>query len=77
MMLFFLIMIQSFFNEDSGNVGFSSNEMGILNVDVNDIDLDDANFDEDDRETIIHVSLMAQLNTFRQHKARKKIEVKN
>ena len=33
--------------------------MGILSVDVDDINLDDANFDEGDRETIIHVSLMA------------------
>ena len=30
-----------YFNEDSGNVAFSSNEMDILNVDLNNINLDD------------------------------------
>ena len=29
-----------YFNEDSGNVVFSCNEMGILNVDLNNINLD-------------------------------------
>ena len=33
--------------------------MGILSVDVNNINLDDVNFDLDDTETIIHVRLMA------------------
>ena len=29
-----------YFNEDSGNVAFSCNEMGILNIDLNSINLD-------------------------------------
>ena len=35
-----------YFNKDSGNIVFSCNEMGILNIDLNDINLDN-NFDED------------------------------
>ena len=55
-----------FISEDSGNVTFSSNEMGILSTDLNDINLDDVNFDEDDPEAIIHVRLMAWRNRFKQ-----------
>ena len=33
--------------------------MGILSVVLNNINLDDVNFDEDDPETVIHVRLMA------------------
>ena len=32
--------------------------MGILSVDLNNINLDHVNFDEDDPETIVHVRLM-------------------
>ena len=45
------------FDEDSGNVTFSIDEMSILSVDLDKINLDDVNFDEDDPETIIHVRL--------------------
>ena len=41
-----------YFNEDPGNVAFNCNEMGILNIDLNDINLDN-NFDEDDPDTLI------------------------
>ena len=44
-----------YFNEDSGDVIFSCNEMGIFSVYLNSINLDDTNYDEDDPETIIHV----------------------
>ena len=44
-----------FFDEDSGNVTFSSDEMGILCIDLNNVNVDDVNFDEDDPGTIIHV----------------------
>ena len=47
-----------YFNEDSGNVMFSSNEMGILNIGLNNINLDN-NFDEDDPDTIIHIWILA------------------
>ena len=44
-----------FFYEDSSNVLFSSDEIGILRVDLNIINRDCVNFDEDDPETIIHL----------------------
>ena len=48
-----------FFDEDSGNVTFSSDEMGILNIDLDNITLNDVNFDGDYPETIIHIRVMA------------------
>ena len=51
-----------FFDEDSGNVTFSSDEMGILNIDLNNINLNDVNFDGDFPETIIHIRVMAWHN---------------
>ena len=48
-----------YFNEDSGNVIFTCNGTGILNIDLNNIDLDDTNYDEDDPDTIILVRLLA------------------
>ena len=41
-----------FFPEDSGDVTFCCNEIGILSVNLNNISLDN-NFDEDDPDTII------------------------
>ena len=38
-----------YFNKDSGNVVFNCNEMGILNIDLNSINLD-YTFDEDDTD---------------------------
>ena len=61
-----------FVNEDSINVTFVSDEMGILSVDLNDINLDNVNFDEDNLETIIHVRLMVWCNRFKQRKTFKK-----
>ena len=47
--------------------------MGILiSVDLNNINLDDANFSEDDPEIIIHVRLRAWCKKFKQCKACKK-----
>ena len=46
-----------------------SDEMGILCADIDNIKLDDVNFDEGDLETIIHVQHMAWCNRFKQHKA--------
>ena len=34
-----------FFDEESGNVTFSSDEMGVLSVDLKNINLDDVDFD--------------------------------
>ena len=39
-------------NEDSGNVVYPCNEIGILNIDLNDVNVDN-NFDEDDPDTLI------------------------
>ena len=61
-----------FVNEDSGNVTFSSDGMGILGVDLNNVNPDDVNFNEDDPKTIFHVRLMTWRNKFKQHKAYKK-----
>ena len=47
------------FNEDSGNVVFTSNGMSILNIDLNNISLDDTNYDEDNPDAIILVRRFA------------------
>ena len=47
-----------FVDEDSGTVTFSSDEMGILSVDLNNINLADVNFYEDDPKTIIDVIIL-------------------
>ena len=47
-----------YFDEDSGNAVFSCNEMGILNIDLNNINLDN-NVDEDDPDTIILIRPLA------------------
>ena len=57
------------FNEDSCNVVFNCNGMGILNIDLNNINLDN-NFDEDDPDTIILIK-------FEKRKTLKNISVKN
>ena len=44
-----------YFNEDSGNVAFSCNEMGILNIDLDNINLDN-NFDEGDPDSYFYQS---------------------
>ena len=46
-----------YFNEDSGDAVFNYSEMGIVNVDVNNIN--HHNFDEDYLDTIIIVRLLA------------------
>ena len=45
-----------YFNEDFGNTIFFCNGMGILNIDLYNINLD--NFDEDDPDTIILIRLL-------------------
>ena len=47
-----------YFNEDSGNVVFNCNEIGILDIVLNNINLDN-NFDEDDLDTIILISFLS------------------
>ena len=48
-----------YFNEDSDNAIFNCNGMGILNMDLNNINLDDTNYEEDDPDTIILIRLLA------------------
>ena len=47
-----------FFDEDSGDITFCCDEMGILSVNLNNINLD-KNFDEDDSDTVILIRLLA------------------
>ena len=63
-----------FVNEDFNYVIFFSDEMNILSVGLNNINLDDVNFDKDDSKASIHVRLMAWCNRFKQCKAFKKDE---
>ena len=60
-----------YFNEDSGNGVFSCNKIGIFNVDLNNINLDN-NFDEDHPNTITFIKLLAWHNKFEKRKAPKK-----
>ena len=56
-----------FINEHSNNVTCFGGEMSIFNVD--NINLDDGNFDEDNPDLIIliHIRLMAWHNRYKQH----------
>ena len=47
------------FNEGSDNATFFSDDMGPINVDLNNVIHDDDSFNDDDPETIIHVSFSA------------------
>ena len=47
-----------YFNEDSGNDAFNCNEIGFLNIDPNNINLDN-NFDEDDPDAVILIRFLA------------------
>ena len=58
-------------NEDSTDAVFHSKEMGIVNIDLNNINLDD-NFDEEDPDTIILIRLLAWHSKFEKHKELKK-----
>ena len=60
-----------YYNEDSVNVVFSCNQMGIFNKDLNNIDLSN-NFDEDFRDTNIFIKLLGQHIKFEKRKAFKK-----
>ena len=47
-----------YFNEGSGDVVFNCNGMGILNIDLNNINRDN-NFDENDPDTIVLIRLLS------------------
>ena len=52
------------FNEDSDDAIFSCHGMGILSIDLINVNLDDTNYDEDDPQTIIHIRLLASYIKF-------------
>ena len=60
-----------YFNEDSGNAVFSCNDMGVLNIDLND-NLDDVDYNEDDHKTITHIKILAWYIKFEKRKAFRK-----
>ena len=61
-----------YFNEGSGHVVFICNDMGILNIDLNNNNLDYNNYDKDDTNTIILIKLLAWYFKFGKWKALKK-----
>ena len=62
-----------FFEENVSKVTFFANEMGILDVDLDKINLDDHNnFYEGDPDTTIHVRIVTWRNRFEKRKALKK-----
>ena len=61
-----------FFDEDSSNIIFCSDEMGILRVNLNNINHDDTNYEENDPDSVIHVRLLAWHSKFGKRKALKK-----
>ena len=61
-----------YFDEDFGNLVFNYNEVGIFNIDINTINLEDTNFEEDDSRIIVHVILLAWRTKFEKSKGLKK-----
>ena len=61
-----------FFNEYFGNVIISSNEMGVLNIDLNNINLGNTNYEEYDSDTIIHIRLLSWHIEFEKRKELRK-----
>ena len=48
-----------FINWDYDNVSCFGDDMALVNINVNNVSLDDDNFDDDDPKTVIHVRIMA------------------
>ena len=61
-----------YFDEDSGNVVFICNRMVIFIIDLNNINLDDTNYNEDGPDTFIHGTLLAWHVKFEKCKELKK-----
>ena len=61
------------FNEYFGKTAFCFNEMGIFDIDLNNINLDDSNYDEDDPKAIINIRHLAWHINFEKRKSLKKI----
>ena len=56
-----------YFNEDSDNIVFNCNGMGVLNIDVNNINIDN-NFDGDGADTLILIRLLPSHIKFEKRK---------
>ena len=65
-------MIYLFDEDFSSHFFFFLISVGIVRVDLGNINLDDNNFDEDDPETIIHVRHLTWCNKSGKYKAFKK-----
>ena len=63
-MKIYIVFINAYFD-----VTFFSDDMGLVNVDLNNVSLNKDNFDDDDPETVTHVRLMTWCNGQKQHKA--------
>ena len=61
-----------YFNKGSDNAVFSCNEMNILNIYLNNINLDDTNYNKDNPETTILIRLLVCHSKFKKHKSLKK-----
>ena len=59
-------------NEDSSNPVFSCYEMDIVSADLNNINVDNTIYDENDPETIIPITILAWHMKFEKLKAHKK-----
>ena len=62
-----------YFNEDSRNVVFNCNGMSILNTNLNNINLEDTNYDQDDPDTIIPIRFLVWHIKFEKRKELKKM----
>ena len=56
-----------YFNEDFSNVIFTCKGVGIVYIDLNNINLDNTNYDEDDPDTIILLRLLTWLIKFQKN----------
>ena len=64
------MVVYSFFYEDSGDVTFYFDEMGILSVNLDNINIDNT-FDEDDPDTIIFIRFFAWYCKFKNEALKK------
>ena len=64
-----------YFNEDYGNVVFTCNGLDIIKIDLNNVNLDNTYYDEDDPDTIIFVRLLAWHINFEKRKAQELMEI--
>ena len=48
-------------------ITFFSNDIGLHSINLNNLNLDDDNFDECHPKTINHIRLMARYNRYKQH----------